>query len=90
MAGTIETNPAENSNWRRHKNACPFYRERWFPHNDLTRGEPMYQVFCLQGTPPHTNEEQEKCFRSKQVCWRLAEAEQAKSARKREKTSTTP
>ncbi len=31
----------------------------------------MYQVFCLQGTPPETGEEQEKCFRSKTSCWRL-------------------
>lgn len=33
----------------------------------------MYQVFCMQGTPPVTLEEQEKCFRSKACCWRLAE-----------------
>jgi hypothetical protein len=33
----------------------------------------MYQVFCLKGTPPETAEEQEKCFRSKTSCWRLAE-----------------
>jgi hypothetical protein len=89
LAGTIETHPAENSNWRRHKNACPFYRERWFPCNDVA-GEPMYQVFCLKGTPPETLEEQEKCFRSKSCCWReasmkrqakrTAEAEQEASA----------
>jgi hypothetical protein len=71
LAGTIETNPEENSNWRRHKNACPYYRERWFPCNDVS-GEPMYQVFCLKGTPPETLEEQEKCFRSKVGCWRLS------------------
>ena len=32
----------------------------------------MYQVFCLKGTPPETYAEQEKCFRSKTRCWRLA------------------
>jgi hypothetical protein len=32
----------------------------------------MYQIFCLKGTPPITAEEQEKCFRSKACCWRLA------------------
>ncbi len=32
----------------------------------------MYQVFCLKGTPPVTAEEQDKCFRSKTCCWRLA------------------
>ena len=72
LAGTIETHPSENSNWRKHKNACPFYRERWFPCNDAAAGEPMYQVFCMKGTPPITAEEQEKCFRSKTACWRLA------------------
>ena len=71
LAGTIETHPSENSNWRKHKNACPFYRERWFPCNDVS-GEPMYQIFCLKGTPPITAEEQEKCFHSKTCCWRLA------------------
>jgi len=71
LAGTIETHPSENSNWRKHKNACPFYRERWFPCNDVL-GEPMYQIFCLKGTPPITAEEQEKCFHSKTCCWRLA------------------
>lgn len=73
MASTIETNPAENSNWRKHKNACPFYRERWFPANDVMAGEPMYQVFCMKDTPPETLEEQDRCFRSKSCCWRLAE-----------------
>jgi hypothetical protein len=73
LASTIETNPAENSNWRKHKNACPFYRERWFPANDVMAGEPMYQVFCMKGTPPETLEEQDRCFRSKSCCWRLAE-----------------
>jgi hypothetical protein len=76
LAGTIESDPsAENSNWRKHKNACPFYRERWFPCNDVS-GEPMYQVFCLKNTPPTTAEEQEKCFRSKTKCWRLANSKQ--------------
>ncbi len=77
MAGTIDTHPSENSNWRKHKNACPFYRERWFPCNDASLGEPMYQVFCMQGTPPVTWEEQDKCMHSKNNCWRLAEAQEA-------------
>lgn len=79
MAGTIETHPNENSNWRKHKNACPFYRERWFPCNDVA-GEPMYQVFCLKNTPPITAEEQEKCFRSKTRCWRLAGKQRSEQA----------
>ena len=77
LSGTIETNPSENSNWRKHKNACPFYRERWFPCNDVFAGEPMYQVFCMKGTPPITLEEQDRCLRSKSCCWRLAKKQQA-------------
>lgn len=85
MAGTIEINPSENSNWRKHKNACPFYRERWFPGNDVFAGEPMYQVFCMQGTPPITLEEQERCLRSKTCCWRLA----ANNPQTKKKTAET-
>lgn len=73
---TLESHPSENSNWRKHRNACPFYRERWFPGSDLMAGEPMYQVFCLKNTPPITLEEQERCFRSKKCCWRLAREQQ--------------
>jgi hypothetical protein len=76
LTGEIHTHPSENSNWRKHKNACPFYRERWFPYSDVAKGEPMYQVFCLQETPPVTSEEQEKCFRSRTCCWRLVEKKQ--------------
>jgi hypothetical protein len=72
VAGTIDIHPSENSNWRKHKNACPFYRERWFPCNDAAAGEPMYQVFCMQGTPPVTSEEQDRCMHSKNGCWRQA------------------
>jgi hypothetical protein len=81
LSGTIETNPSENINWRKHKNACPFYRERWFPANDVLAGEPMYQVFCMKGTPPVTLEEQEKCFRSKSCCWRLTEKKNTHAAK---------
>ena len=77
LSGTIETNPSENSNWRKHKNACQYYRERWFPCNDVAAGEPMYQVFCMQGTPPITFEEQERCLRSKTCCWRLTKKQQS-------------
>lgn len=86
---TLHIHPEENINWRRHKNACPFYRERWFPNNDIAAGEPMYQVFCLKGTPPITQEEQDKCFKSKTCCWRLAEQAEKKRT-KREKTEETP
>jgi hypothetical protein len=85
LSSTLNTHPAENSNWRKHKNACPFYRERWFPCNDVVAGEPMYQVFCLKNTPPVTAEEQEKCFNSKTSCWRFTEVHKKRS--KTEKTA---
>lgn len=37
----------------------------------------MYQVFCMKNTPPVTAEEQDKCFQSKTMCWRLAEKKRA-------------
>ena len=80
LSGTIETNPSENSNWRKHKNACQYYRERWFPCNDVAAGEPMYQVFCMQGTPPITLEEQELCLHSKISRRRLTKKKQQASA----------
>lgn len=49
----------------------------------------MYQVFCLQGTPPVTYEEQEKCFRSRTCCWRLAE-QQKKTAEKQPAAEEAP
>jgi len=90
LAATIETNPSESPNWRKHKNACPFYRERWFPHNDVMAGEPMYQVFCMKGTPPVSLEEQDRCLHSKTCCWRLAQNQNAASeAFSTEETAST-
>jgi hypothetical protein len=71
----IREDPREHSDWRRHKNGCPHYRERWFPHSDPSAGEPMYQVFCLMNTPPETLDEQDKCLSSRLRCWRLVAAE---------------
>jgi hypothetical protein len=49
-----------------------FYRERW-----IAEEEPgdegcvlLYQIICLQGTPPLTPDEQEKCMRPRATCWR--------------------
>jgi len=90
LSGTIESNPSENSNWRKHKNACPFYRERWFPCNDVAAGEPMYQVFCMKGTPPITLEEQDRCLRSKSYCWRLTKKQQSAAEQSATETEETP
>jgi hypothetical protein len=78
----LREDPREHCDWRRHKNGCPNYRERWFPNSDPTRGEPMYQVFCLMNTPPATLEEQDKCLASRTRCWRLtAVAERSAATR---------
>ncbi len=83
MAAALHEDPRTSPNWRYHKNACPHYRERWFPENNCAAGEPLYQVFCLMNTPPVTEEEQDKCLHSRFACWRLtgktAEARSAAS-----------
>jgi hypothetical protein len=72
VAAVLKEDPGTSPNWRHHKNACQHYRERWFPENNLAAGEPIYQVFCTQNTPPVTNDEQDKCLHSRFTCWRLA------------------
>jgi hypothetical protein len=76
---SVKENPRESLNWRRHRQGCPHYRERWFAQSNPDAGEPMYQVFCLMNTPPETSEEQERCLASHTCCWRITEA--AKRAR---------
>jgi hypothetical protein len=50
----------------------------------------MYQVFCMQGTPPVTWEEQDRCMHSKSGCWRLAkEATCGEAAQKKQATQST-
>jgi hypothetical protein len=52
--------------------ACPFYRERWIGDGELHEGRTvLYQVICLQNTPPETIDEQQCCLESKTSCWRL-------------------
>ena len=35
-------------------------------------GHPLlYQIICLQNTPPLRSEEQDLCMRTRKVCWRL-------------------
>ena len=48
---TLHEHPRESVNWRRYRDGCPHYRVRWFVDSDPEAGEPMYQVFCLRGTP---------------------------------------
>ncbi|HEX6543961.1 MAG TPA: hypothetical protein VF040_19565 [Ktedonobacterales bacterium] len=74
MNFNITENPSESLNWRRHRQACPHYRERWFAQSNPDEGEPLYQVFCLMNTPPETAEEQDRCLSSRTCCWRLTDA----------------
>ncbi len=55
----------DNINWRRHRTACPNYREDWRIEDGL------YRCICLLGTPPETREEQDRCMASPRSCWRL-------------------
>gem|GEM_PF-6372859 len=54
----------DNINWRRHRLACPFYREDWKVEDGL------YRCICLMGTPPETRDEQDRCMKSRTRCWR--------------------
>ena len=55
----------DNVNYRRHRNACKYYREDW--------GAPdvLYRCICLLDMPPETREEQEQCLKSRRGCWRF-------------------
>ncbi len=33
----------------------------------------LYEVYCLQGTPPETPEDQALCFQRRMTCWRTGE-----------------
>ena len=71
----------DRPHWRRHKGACPFYRENWVISDPGTAdpdGETvLYEIYCLKDTPPVTIDEQDKCFNSPHVCWRLRETKGA-------------
>jgi hypothetical protein len=72
----------DNPNWRRHKNACIFYRERWTAEEEMgDEGCPLlYQIICLVGTPPLNAAEQDKCMRPRTSCWRDASIKCTKAA----------
>jgi hypothetical protein len=73
----------DNPNWHRHKNWCRFYRERWCigSEPDGEGGMLLYQIICLQNTPPETESEQAQCMKTRATCWRLQQA--ARGAKKR-------
>ena len=59
------SNIKDNINWRRHRTACPFYREDWNVEGAL------YRCICLLDMPPVTREEQDLCMKSRNGCWRF-------------------
>lgn len=74
----VREDPRDSNRWRRFPLGCPFYRVRWFLDTDPEEGEPMYQVYCLQGTPAETWEENERCISSKTRCWRTVDPSRQK------------
>ena len=71
----------DQARFRRHKGACPFYRENWINSGNLDdpkeREVVLYEIYCLKDTPPVTMAEQQRCMRSAHVCWRLAARQSA-------------
>ena len=65
----------DRARFRRHKGACPYYRENWVHGEQRTAdGEILlYEVYCLKGWPPESKEEQECCMSSTRRCWRNQE-----------------
>ncbi len=66
----------DHPDWRRYRQACPYYRERWAVDGEegVDGNALLYQIICLQNTPPVDLAEQDLCMRSRTVCWRLARA----------------
>lgn len=62
----------DQERFRRHKGACPYYRENWVHGEERTpQGEVLlYEVYCLKGWPPESREEQEQCMCAFRQCWR--------------------
>lgn len=54
----------DSVNLRRHRNACPYYREDW------SVADALYRSICLRGAPPLTEEEEKRCLSSRRACWR--------------------
>lgn len=65
----------DQARFRRHKGACPYYRENWIQGEQRTQqGElVLYEVYCLKGWPPVSQEEQDSCMSSARCCWRNQE-----------------
>jgi hypothetical protein len=66
----------DQDRFRRHRGACPYYRENWqqgelrTPQGELV----LYEVYCLKGWPAESKEEQDLCMGSRLACWRNGES----------------
>jgi hypothetical protein len=71
----------DQARFRRHKGACPLYRENWVNSGDIEdageREVVLYEIYCLKDTPPVTMDEQDRCMHSPHICWRLKAQEAA-------------
>ncbi len=81
----------DEARFRRHQGACPYYRENWVHGEQVTpQGEiVLYEVYCLKGWPPESQQEQQCCMDSTSRCWRNGEShrvspEQSFAKRERE------
>jgi hypothetical protein len=66
----------DQERFRRHKGACPYYRENWIQDDQRTPdGElVLYEIYCLKGWPPQTPSDQASCMASTRCCWRNKES----------------
>ena len=55
----------DHIDYRRHRNACKYYREDW------RADDALYRCICLLDMPPETQDEQELCLKSRRGCWRF-------------------
>src|SRR4051795_2453461 len=64
----------DHPDWRRYRQACPYYRERWAVDDEegVDGNVLLYQIICLQNTPPVDLTAQDRCMKSRTRCWRRA------------------
>ena len=90
MTDGLRNDPKKSLDWRTYRTGCPHYRVRWPVDSDTRHGEPLYQVFCTQDTPPVTAEEQQKCLTSPHHCWRLEQRPARRSPNAEPETTPNP
>lgn len=82
----------DEARFRRHRGACPYYRENWIHGEQRTPdGELLlYEVYCLKGWPPTSAEEQASCMCSTRRCWRNGEDHSVKPEESQARKTTSP